>query len=161
MNNYFEACKTIEDVKSTYKKLAKQLHPDCGGGSQEQFVEMSRQYEIAFNSLKNTFRNAEGETYTKENNETYDEFKDIIDRIIFFEDVKIEIIGTWIWCSENTRPYASELKSLGFHWCKNKQAWAFHKEPFVKRSRSKNSLDDIRNKYGSTLVNNISHAKLA
>jgi curved DNA-binding protein CbpA len=28
---YFNDCKTIEEVKATYKRLAKQHHPDCEG----------------------------------------------------------------------------------------------------------------------------------
>lgn len=28
---YFTNCRTAEDVKATYKRLAKKLHPDMGG----------------------------------------------------------------------------------------------------------------------------------
>ena len=129
---YFSECKTIEDVKSTYRKLAMKLHPDCGGSAQA-FTEMSAEYKVAFERFKNVFRNKDGETYEKENTENPEMFKDIIDKIIHFEDVKIEIIGTWIWVSGNTRPYADELKSLNFHWCRNKVAWSFHTEPFKRR----------------------------
>ena len=29
MKNYFEEARTLEDVKQIYKKLARELHPDC------------------------------------------------------------------------------------------------------------------------------------
>ena len=158
---YFSECKTIEDVKSLYRKLAMKLHPDCGGSAQA-FTEMSAEYKVAFERLKNVFRNKDGETYEKENTtENPEMFKDIIDKIIHFEDVKIEIIGTWIWVSGNTRPYADELKSLNFHWCRNKVAWSFHTEPFKRRRGKNTTLDDIRRKYGTAEIKTQSRARLA
>lgn len=32
--NWFTAYRTLEEVKATYKKLAKQFHPDLGGDTQ-------------------------------------------------------------------------------------------------------------------------------
>ena len=40
---FFMACRSKEDAKSTYHSLAKKLHPDLGG-SKEEFSEMQRQY---------------------------------------------------------------------------------------------------------------------
>jgi DnaJ-class molecular chaperone len=31
MSNYFSKCSTVEEVKSLYRTLAKQHHPDLGG----------------------------------------------------------------------------------------------------------------------------------
>ena len=159
-NKYFTNCETIEDVKKLYKKLAHKLHPDCGG-SAEEFAQMSAEYEVAFNRLKNTFRNVEGEKYQRETTETPQQYKDIIDQIIHFEDVKIEIIGTWIWVSGETRPYKDILKALHFNWCKNKVAWSYHSEPWKKTSNKRTTLDDIRNLYGSEEIKTQSRLKLA
>lgn len=159
-NKYFSNCETIEDVKKLYKKLASKLHPDCGG-STEEFIKMSAEYEEAFNRLKNTFRNVEGEKYQRENTETSTQYKDIIDKIIHFENVKIEIIGTWIWVSGDTRPYKDILKSLNFNWCKNKVAWSFHSEPWQRRTNAKTTLEDIRNLYGSEEIQTQKRMKLA
>lgn len=159
-NNYFAECETIEDVKKLYKKLASKAHPD-NGGSAEEFIEIGAQYEEAFNRLKNTFRNVEGEKYQRENNETPQQFKDIIDKIIHFENVKIEIIGTWIWVSGDTKPYRDILKELHFNWCKNKVAWSYHSEPWKRRSNSKTTLEDIRNLYGSEEITTKTRLKLA
>ena len=41
---YFEDCDSIDEVRSRYKILAKELHPDVGGNSQE-FAEMHAQYQ--------------------------------------------------------------------------------------------------------------------
>lgn len=160
---YFENCKTIDEVKAVYKKLAIKLHPDCNKDKDttKEFVEMSKQYEEAFARCKNTYKSASGETYTKENNETSEQFKDIIDKIIHFEGVKIEIIGTWIWLSENTYAYKDQIKELGFKWSRNKQAWSYHSDEWHKTSRGKKTLDEIRNIYGSEEIKTQTQPRLA
>ena len=49
MINYFRDCQTIDDVKQVYKKLARELHPDCNPNKDTttEFQEMGRQYEKA------------------------------------------------------------------------------------------------------------------
>ncbi len=44
MANYFNSCKTQEDIKRVYRDLAKKLHPDHGG-SKEEMIELTRQYD--------------------------------------------------------------------------------------------------------------------
>lgn len=41
---YFNNCKTKEEAKAEFRRLAKKLHPDAGG-SQEGMVELQKQYD--------------------------------------------------------------------------------------------------------------------
>ena len=41
---YFIKCKTPEEAKMLYRKLARELHPDMKGGNKEAFQEMENQY---------------------------------------------------------------------------------------------------------------------
>ena len=163
MKKYFENCKTIDDVKKLYRKLASQLHPDMNHDrdTTEEFQIMANEYETAYNLVKNIFVNAKGETYTKENTETPAQYADIINHIIHFENCKIEIIGTWIWVSGNTREYKDQLKELHFTWSKNKAAWNFHSEPFKKKSRNSLDFDTIRNFYGSSEIETQPQTKIS
>ena len=77
MNKYFNSCTTLEEVKATFHKLAKELHPDNGGNAEE-FKKMMAEYTEAFNRLKNTHKNHEGKTYEKETDETPEQIAEIL-----------------------------------------------------------------------------------
>lgn len=154
---YFTTCKTIEDVKKTYKELLFKFHPDISTdpNATEICKAINNEYEKAFAQFKNIHENAKGETYTTstESSETAKEYADIINQIIHFEGCTVEIIGSWIWLSGNTKPYKEQIKKIGgFHWSSNKLSWYYHKEPFHKKGDKKLSLDDIRTMFGSETV---------
>lgn len=148
---YFEAARTLEDVKQLYKKLARDLHPDCNHDrdTTAEFQEMQRQYHEAFNRLKNVHINKDGETYEKETEETPEQFAAIINALLKMPGLMIELCGSWLWITGNTREHKDGLKTLGFKWSKNKAAWYFHFEPYRKRSKKSVDLDTIRSMYGS------------
>lgn len=151
--NYFKNCKSIEDLKKEYKIQVMRLHPDISGrDSTAEFQDMQNEYEKAFEGLKNVHINSKGEFYNKETSEDVGEYRDIINKIIFFVGVNIEIIGTWIWVSGNTKTYCKELKELGFKWSVNKMAWSYHSGEYRKWSKSKYSMDELRVKFGTVAV---------
>ena len=160
---YFVNVETIEELKKEYKKLVMKLHPDLNKefDTTSQFQEMQNEYNIMFEKVKNIFTNEKGEKYNKENNENIETFKNIIDKIVYFENVKIEIIGTWLWLSGNTKEYKDIIKSLGFRWSQNKIAWYYHEGSYRKNNNTKYSLDDLRTKFGTESVENERMLKLA
>lgn len=162
MNKYFNGCTTIEDVKRVFKELAKALHPDNGGDA-EAFKAMMQEYQAAFNRLKNTHTNAAGETYTseKETTETPEQFAEIINKIIFMDGVKIEIIGSWVWLSGNTMIYKDEIKAVGFWWSKSKKAWYYTGEKEHHKRRGHYSMSGLRDKWGSVEVEREEQKRLA
>lgn len=147
---YFCGVTTIEELKKQYKKLAKQYHPDLNDGTtQEEMKQINNEYDDLFNKVKNFHETADGETYEKEATETSEEFRNIINSIIKF-NIDIEIIGTWVWCF-NSYEYRTQLKELGFRYSANKKAWCWHSGEYKPR-KSKKTLAEIRNKYGSETI---------
>lgn len=155
---YFENVGTLEELRRQYKNLIKKFHPD-NGGTVEDTQAINAEYAELFKVLKDVHEKEEAEKdfhsdYNKnmfdfENDEA---LREMLSRIINF-NMDIEIIGAWIWCF-NSYNYKKELKDLGFKYAGKKKAWYFHTEKFRKSSRKDLSIDDIRNYYGSTKIEN-------
>lgn len=149
---YFTGCTTAEELKKAYHKAAAKLHPDNGGDAEE-FKRMQQEYQKAFDRLKNVHKTQSGETYEKQTTETAAEFMDIIEKIIHFDGVKVEIIGSWIWLSGNTMTYKEEIKAAGFWWSKSKKTWYYNGETEKKHKiRGHYNMSQLREKWGSVEV---------
>lgn len=150
---YIKNVETLEELKKTYKKLTLKLHPDCGGSDEEMKI-LNNEYDILFEKLKNHHKNKEGETYTKETEETSEQFKDILNKLfsLKMEKVEIEIVGSFIWLTGNTKPYREEIKELKFRYSPKKYAWYKAPNDYKKRSRKNYDMETIRGMYGSQKV---------
>ena len=151
---WFNNPETLEDLKKQYKHLAMKHHPDMGGSTQD-MQGINAEYEQLFAMLKDTHKNAEGKFYQARTatTETAAEFMDIIEQLIHMEGIEIEICGSWVWVTGDTKPHKEELKALHFYWSKNKCAWYFHRDGYKKRGKKPMTMDEIRGFYGSEKIN--------
>ena len=156
---YFKNINTIEALRRQYKDLLKVNHPD-NGGDVTKMQEINAEYDKLFKMLKDKHEsNTTGSEKDKTSfdNMKYDftedqKLREVLQQIISFEGINIEIVGCWIWVDGNTYQYKDALKEIGFKWAREKKKWHFHTEAFRKRSHKTLSMDDIRNYYGSTEV---------
>ncbi len=161
INKYFENISTLEELRKQYKELLKLHHPD-NGGNLEIMQEINAEYDRLFKFLKNQHENNNADqdnTKSDYSSMKYDFAEDellreMLNKIINFNRIDIELVGAWIWLSGNTYAYKKELKDLGFRWASQKKMWYWHSEAFRKKSRKTLSMDEIRNYYGSTEIKN-------
>ncbi|NBJ95609.1 J domain-containing protein [Parablautia muri] len=162
MAGYFKNVNTLEELRRQYRDLLKRFHPDNPQGSTQATQEINAEYDQLFRLLKNRHEsksadNTESNTKTDFNNMKYDFTEDellreMLQKVIHFDGITLEIIGNWLWISGNTYQYRKKLKDLGFKFAGQKKSWYWHSEAFRKRSHKKLSMEDIRNYYGSTEV---------
>jgi curved DNA-binding protein CbpA len=152
MTNYFQDCQTIEQIKKRYRELAQKHHPDHGG-SEKTMKEINLQYE-AFRNKKFTGINHEtGKTY-EANFNPFDGYREIIDKLINLQGITIELCGTWLWVTGETKQHKDILKELNFKFSGKKLAWYWKPgKSYRKKSKRELTIEEIRNLYGSETYN--------
>lgn len=149
MINYFINVNTLSELKKQYHTLALKFHPDCGG-SDEKMKELNLAYETRFEQLKKQYNATASEE--KQTTEAPEEFVDIINCLLRLNGLEIELCGSWLWIGGNTKEHKEKLKAAGCRWAPKKGLWSWHHEEIVSHKfRGNVSMDDIRNKYGSTV----------
>ena len=138
----------INEAKKVYKTLAKKLHPDVGG-SEEEFK--------LLNAIYNDF--IENKIYFSNDFKIDLDLEKIISQILHFENITIELVGSWIWLSGDTKEIKDKLKELGFKWASKKKMWYYGE--MKGKSHGEKSLDEIKDKYGSKTFKKKENEKIA
>ena len=135
----FRGVDGINEAKKIYKNLARKLHPDVGG-STEAFKLLQEVYNSVLEQGASVGEDAE-----------YDlELERVISKILHYENLIIEVVGSWIWLSGETRAIKEVLKELKFKWASKKKQWYYGE--MKGRNPKQKSMDDIKAKYGCTRV---------
>ena len=146
----FQNVEGINEAKKIYKTLAKKLHPDMVGGDEESFKLLNAIYTDLI----------EHKIYFSNDFKIDVELEKIISLILHFENITIELVGSWVWVSGDTKEIKEKLKELGFKWASKKKMW-FYGEMKGRNPKEK-SIEEIKGKYGSeTLKENHKKERIA
>ena len=138
----------INEAKKVYKTLAKKLHPDVGG-SEEEFK--------LLNAIYNDF--IENKIYFSNDFKIDLDLEKIISQILHFENINIELVGSWIWLSGDTKEIKDKLKELGFKWASKKKMWYYGE--MKSKNPTPKSMEEIKSKYGSEILKSKAKKQIA
>lgn len=147
---FFTDCTNLDELKKAYRTAAMNNHPDHGG-DEETMKQINNDYAERFEVLK-TAHNATADDYHK-TTETPEEFMEIVAVLLGMDGLIVELCGSWLWISGETKKHKDGLNAAGCGWSSNKKMWYWrHEEDGHRWSRRKTSMQDIRSKYGSSLL---------
>jgi hypothetical protein len=146
---YFANCRTLDDLKAEYRRLAKRHHPDLGG-DKDTMQAINAEYETAFEILKKQHNAAADDEHQTQ--ETPADFIRIIDALLKISGIEVELCGRWLWISGDTYTNRAALKEAGCRWSKSKGKWYWRFEKDAGPwHRGNKTMDAIRRKYGSQI----------
>ena len=148
---YFTNCRTLDELKAEYRRLAMKHHPDRGGDL-ETMKAINAEHDLLFEILKAN-HNKTADQY-HQTTETAEEFRNIIEKLLKLDGLNIELCGSWLWIGGNTKQHKEELKTLGCRWSNNKKLWYWrHAQDSYRWHKGSSTMNDIRTKYGSQTFN--------
>ncbi|PMM53547.1 J domain-containing protein [Vibrio splendidus] len=146
---------SAKEIKAAYRKMINQYHPDKDSGN----VHYSQLINSAYKVLKGLdeviFSSVEMDKHISK------KLQDAINAIVNLDGLIIEVIGSWIWVTGETKKHKEILKENSYFYSRAKKAWYFKTGDRKRVRGSKSSLDDIRNSHGSQVVKSSSRKKLA
>lgn len=136
----------FEDIKLAYRKACSLYHPDRNPAG----LEMMKVVNGAWEALQDYVKGCVSEEGIEVEN-FGEEINEALNKIIHL-GLTIEICGSWVWVSGDTRPHKDTLKEAGFKWAPKKMMWHFSPKGERSYSRGKYTMDEIRIMHGSVGV---------
>lgn len=150
---YFTHCKTLDQLRQEYKRLAKIHHPDCGGDDAT-MAAINAEYDELARKLPNETK--DGKTYqpSEEEIEAPEKFREAVAATLNMDGVTVELCGRWLWVTGNTFPNRDRLKAAGYRFSHSKTAWYWHGAEDRAHSKKPCTMDRIRELHGSEIIKN-------
>ena len=140
---------TLDQCKTAYRRACIRYHPDRNPGG----LEMMKAVNAAWQHLQSLdwdrpVNNAEGR-----DSGYGDSLMAFINAVVNLPGISLEVCGSWVWISGDTRPHKDAIKAAGGRWASKKKQWYFRPAEYRSKNRkSEWSMDAIRETYGSQRV---------
>ena len=156
MIRYFADCKTLDQGKKRYRKLLLELHPDSGG-DEEKCKDLIRQFEMF---LRRAVYNVVAEEQYKSTGRRYNPFENEMDDLWYSQletvmilNVRVEVIGSWIWVFDSSPMDAITLSYYNFTHSKKHNGWFWanwNKGPYNYnfKQRKNFTMSELKNLWG-------------
>lgn len=144
----FENAMSYEEIKKDYVEFVTEFK-----GNKSALTFINGAFAKYVEEVKDLHVNHKGETYQKEVNESTDDFVTLINELIGMDGITVEVCGTWLWVTGNTKVNKEALKACGFRYAAKKKSW--YKAPEgTKHFKGKKTwtMAQIRDAYGSHVV---------
>src|SRR5574343_217680 len=139
---------TMDSLRKAYRAISKKYHPDVNPNG----LEMMKLINMSYDLLVEKFNSWSLAGFHPDEVSVDELLQEIFEKIKHCSGVKFEVIGSWLWVTGNTRPYKALFKTVGFKWSPNKVAWYWHPGEWKKFSKKRLDLDQIRDIYGSMIL---------
>ena len=124
--DWFTNCTTTAEIKSRYRSLAKEWHPDLGGDTKT-MQDINAAYHNVLQRMSGTVEyGSDNKDHTYYYNAVQEQ--EIMDKLAELLRSKLPgceiwLIGKWLWVEGETKPVKGTLKAAGMMWHSKRLAW--------------------------------------
>lgn len=156
---------SMDDLRTHYRELAVQLHPDKNQGKAEFtaiFQAMLNEYhQILVDFIPGMNKKQQANKRPDFDFDSESEIARVLNELIRLEGLIIELCGSWLWVTGNTYKHKAIIRQLGLRWQNTKQSWYYAGYEFKPHRAKIMSMDHIRSRYGSMMFESEQSQKLA
>jgi len=145
ITNYFNIPKihNASDLETAYRTLCEQY-------ASENDSSITKRIQAEYEVLTHLIEEGEEDRYQQLQAGDNELDQQLIAQYLKVYDLPltIEIVGTWIWVSGDTRPQRQALKAAKFFWSHEKKMW-YWRHASRRGWKSGKTLDEIKQKHGT------------
>jgi len=131
MENYFNGCLSLKEIKHRYLALSREHHPINGKDPITLFQVRMEYQQIPRDPFFGFHQHPE------DVKDDFLHYPEVVDRLLGWR-LNVALIGTWTWVSGETYPYRDKLTEMGFAYEPLKKSW--YNRPNSCRSTNPNPL---------------------
>jgi len=140
---------SLADAKKGYRAQSLKFHPDVNPSG----LQVMKMINAAWDYLKTQAGPFNVATEEPDNANYADDVSEALNKIINCVGIDIEICGTWVWVSGDTKTNKDSLKAAKFRYSGSKKMWYYAPKASPKRFRGKQfTIGEIREAHGSKRV---------
>lgn len=137
---------SAKEIKVAYKKASIKFHPDRNPAG----LEMMQAINEAWAVLKDLKEAAADGTCQSD---LGDALNEALKTVLDLDGLIVELCGSWIWVTGDTKTHKEAIKEAGYKWAKKKVAWYFRPEESARKKGGKSwDMDKIRAGHGSQMM---------
>ena len=150
----------MEDIKLAYRRSCAKYHPDRNPAGLEMMKLINNSYEALQGYIKTGVYDFSVQEETETDYNYGEEINEALGKIINL-NLEIEVCGSWVWVSGDTKQHKDILKEAGFKWASKKKMWHFRPNDYRSFGRGKWSMEQIRATHGSQKVKSKSYVQIS
>ncbi|CAK0748125.1 DnaJ domain protein [Gammaproteobacteria bacterium] len=136
---------TLKQCKNAYRSMMMKYHPDRNPAG----LEIAKALNAAWDYIQKLDWTRPVSNKYSDDIHYVEALSAFINAMLILDGILIEVCGSWVWLSGDTKPHKDTIKAAGGKWAPKKQQWYFRPKEWKSSNHQEWDMDRIRDSFGS------------